>query len=222
MQRTTATRLPGSLAAGMLVAALAAQPARAQNALNYFKNYFVTGDYVAVGVGLQHTGVNGLATGTLTVDPSQIPANAEVVAAHLYWQTISSSGTPDPSVLQGAKFKGNDISKIAVLLSPTGSSPCWSGGGATGGGGSKSTWSFRADVQRFFPRVRPANPNEPVQVKVTGSHTVTLPDMGGSNQLPSARGWSSSTASPATTRPRATSGRGCRSARSSSTTAASP
>jgi hypothetical protein len=188
MQRTTATRLPGSLAAGMLVAALAAQPARAQNALNYFKNYFVTGDYVAVGVGLQHTGVNGLATGTLTVDPSQIPANAEVVAAHLYWQTISSSGTPDPSVLQGAKFKGNDISKIAVLLSPTGSSPCWSGGGATGGGGSKSTWSFRADVQRFFPRVRPANPNEPVQVKVTGSHTVTLPDMGGSNQLPSTLG----------------------------------
>src|SRR4029453_4866256 len=190
MLRMTATRLPGSLAAGVLVAALAAHTAHAQNALNFFKNYFVTGDYVAVGVGLQHTGVNGLATGTLTVDPSQIPADAEVVpphppwhtlsstalpadpsqipaaaevvAAHLYWQTISSSGTPDPSVLQGAKFKGNDISKIAVLLSPTGSSPCWSGGGATGGGGSKSTWSFRADVQRFFPRVRPANPDEPV------------------------------------------------------------
>ena len=31
------------------------QPARAQNALGYFKNYFVTGDYLAVGVGLQHT-----------------------------------------------------------------------------------------------------------------------------------------------------------------------
>src|SRR5262249_23072602 len=70
----------------------------------------------------------------------------------------------------------------------TGSAPCWSGGGATGNGGSKSTWSFRADVQRFFPRVRPANPNDPVQVKVTGSHTVTLPDMGGSNQLPSTLG----------------------------------
>jgi hypothetical protein len=188
MLRTPATRLPGSLAAGVLVAALAAHPARAQNALNYFKNYFVTGDYVAVGVGLQHTGVNGFATGTLTVDPAQIPPDAEVVAAYLYWQTISSSGTPDPSVLQGAKFKGNDISKIAVLLNTAGSAPCWSAGGATGEGGSKSTWSFRADVQRFFPRVRPVNPNEPVQVKVTGSHTVTLPDMGGSNQLPSTLG----------------------------------
>jgi hypothetical protein len=188
MLRTTATRLPGSLAAGVLVAALAAHPVRAQNALNYFKNYFVTGDYVAVAVGLQHTGVNGFATGTLTVDPSQIPPDAEVVAAHLYWQTISASGTPDPSVLQGAKFKGNDISKIAVLLNTAGSAPCWSAGGATGEGGSKSTWSFRADVQRFFPRVRPVNPNAPVQVKVAGSHTVTLPDMGGSNQLPSTLG----------------------------------
>ncbi|RPH70251.1 MAG: hypothetical protein EHM78_12135 [Myxococcaceae bacterium] len=190
MLRTTATLVRGSLAAGaLLIAALAAHPARAQNALNPFKNYFVTGDYLAVGVGLQHTGVNGFATGTLTVDPAQIPPGAEVVAAHLYWQTISSSGTPDPSVLQGAKFKGNDISNIAVLLTKAGSAPCWSGGGATGdSGGSKATWSFRADVQRFFPRVRPANPNEPVQVQVTGSHTVTLPDMGTSNQLPSTLG----------------------------------
>jgi len=188
MLRTTAAR-PGPLAAGvLLVAALVAAPARAADALNYFKNYFVTGDYVAVGVGLQHTGVNGFATGTLTVDPAQIPPGAEVVAAYLYWQTISSSGAPDPSALQGAKFKGNDIGKIAVLLSTSGTAPCWSSGGATGGGGSKATWSFRADVQRFFPRVRPANPNEPVQVEVTGSHTVTLPDMGGSNQLPSTLG----------------------------------
>ena len=117
MPRMTVTRLHGSLAAGVLAAALVAHPAHAQNALNHFKNYFVTGDYVAVGVGLQHTGVNGLATGTLTVDPSQIPADAEVVAAYLYWQTISSSGTPEPNVLQGAKFKGNDISKIDGIRS---------------------------------------------------------------------------------------------------------
>jgi len=83
MLRTTASRALGPLAAGVLVATLAPHPAHAQGALNYFKNYFVTGDYLAVGVGLQHTGVNGLATGTLTVDPSQIPADAEVVAAYL-------------------------------------------------------------------------------------------------------------------------------------------
>ncbi|MGZ6134621.1 MAG: hypothetical protein ACXWK9_09175, partial [Myxococcaceae bacterium] len=53
-------RHPGRLAAALLLAAaLVATPARAQEALGYFKNYFVTGDYVAAGVGLQRKGVNG-------------------------------------------------------------------------------------------------------------------------------------------------------------------
>ena len=190
MLRTTATRALGPLAAGvLLVATLVPEPARGADALNYFKNYLVTGDYLAVGVGLQHTGLNGFATGMLTVPAAQIPAGAEVVAAYLYWQTISSSGAPDPSVLQGAKFDGNDLGTIAVLLTKAGTAPCWSGGGATGGSnGSKATWSYRADVLRFFPRVRPASPNQPVQVQVAGNHTVRLPDMGGSNQLPSTLG----------------------------------
>src|SRR5262245_37033976 len=72
--------------------------------LSYFKNFFVTGDYVAAGVGLQHTGVNGFATGSITIDPAKVPADAEVVAAYLYWQTISSSGAPDPTALAGAQF----------------------------------------------------------------------------------------------------------------------
>ena len=149
----------------------------------------MTGDYVAAGVGLQHTGVNGFATGTITIDPSQIPAGAEIVAAYLYWQTISSSGAPDPSVLRGAKFKGNDISQIAVLLNEAGTAPCWSNGGGTGEShGSKATWSYRADVLRFFPAIRPASSQPPVQVQVAGSHTVRLPDMGRSNRIPSTLG----------------------------------
>jgi hypothetical protein len=189
MLRMTARRALGPLAGVLLCVVLPSHAAGADGGLGYFKNYFVTGDYLAVGVGLQHTGVNGFANGTLTVAPGQIPAGAEVVAAYLYWQTISSSGTPDPSVLQGAKFKGNDISKVAVQLTQAGTAPCWSSGGATGASnGSKATWSFRADVLPFFTRVRPASPNQPVQVKVEGSHTITLPDMGGSNQLPSTLG----------------------------------
>jgi hypothetical protein len=189
MLRTTAGRALGPLAGVLLCTLFPIHAARADGGLGYFKNYFVTGDYLAVGVGMQHTGVNGFANGTLTVAPGQIPAGAEVVAAYLYWQTISSSGAPDPSVLQGAKFKGNDISKTAVLLTKAGTAPCWSSGGATGGSnGSKATWSYRADVLPFFPRVRPASPNLPVQVQIEGSHTVTLPDMGGSNQLPSTLG----------------------------------
>jgi hypothetical protein len=179
-----------ALAAVILLACACASPAAfAQQGLKYFKNYFVTGDYVAAGVGLQHTGVNGLANGTITIDPAQIPQGAEVVAAYLYWQTISSSGTPDPSTLQGAKFKGNDISKVAVLLNPGGGAPCWSSGGATGSSnGSKATWSYRADVMPYFPRIRQAGPSPSVQVDVTGPHQVTLPDMGNSNQLPSTLG----------------------------------
>ena len=151
-------RHTGRLAAALLLAAaLVATPARAQEALGYFKNYFVTGDYVAAGVGLQRKGVNGFATGNIAIDPAQIPAGAEIVAAYLYWQTISSSGAPDASALRGAKFKGNDISQIAVLLDQAGTAPCWSEGGATGESrGSRATWSYRADVLRFFPRVRPS------------------------------------------------------------------
>ena len=190
MVRTTVAPTSRTLVAGaLLAAALVTQPARAQNALGYFKNYFVTGDYLAVGVGLQRTGVNGFATGTLTIDPARIPAGSEIVAAYLYWQTISSSGAPDPSALHGAKFKGNDISQSAVLLDKAGTAACWSNGGGTGENhGSRATWSFRADVLRFFPRVRPASPNRPVQVLIGGNHTVTLPDMGRSNRLPSTLG----------------------------------
>ncbi len=76
-----------------------------------------------------------------------------------------------------------------MLLDQAGTAPCWSEGGATGESrGSRATWSYRADVLRFFPRVRPSAANLPVQVQVTGSHQVTLPDMGRSNRLPSTLG----------------------------------
>jgi hypothetical protein len=183
-------RACGLASAALVATALCSASAQAQtNSLKYFKNYFVTGDYVAASVGLQHTGVNGFATGTITIDPASIPAGADIVAAYLYWQTISSSGTPDPSTLAGAKFKGNDISNSAILLNTAGTAPCWSSGGSTGSSnGSKATWSYRADVLRFFPRYRPADPSQPVVVQVGGPHTVVLPDMGGSNQLPSTLG----------------------------------
>src|SRR4029077_13564826 len=68
--------------------------------LSYFKNYFVTGDVAFAGVGLRSTGVNGYATGTITMGgvpctggspvqyvpcstPGAVPA--DIVAAFLYW-----------------------------------------------------------------------------------------------------------------------------------------
>jgi len=162
--------------------------------LTPFKNYLVTGDYVAAGVGLRGRGVNGFATGDITIEEgvgaNRIPAGAEVVAAYLYWQTITTRAAPvnpEPAAA-GARFDGYDLSQIAVRLG-AGTAPCWSDGGSTGASnGSKVTASFRADVLRFFPRRRPATPDQPVTVQVAGTHTVTLPDQGNSNQLPSTLG----------------------------------
>ena len=66
---------------------LAAQPAVAQEDLAFFKNYFVTGDYVVGGVSLRGTGVGGIATGSISI--SGVPARADILAAFLYWQTVS-------------------------------------------------------------------------------------------------------------------------------------
>src|SRR5215472_3603662 len=89
---------------------LFAQPAAAQNAaaqpcntpLCLSNNYFVTGDYVVGGVGLRGQGVNGFATGTISIPDavqsqatgvasSRVPDGADIVAAFLYWQTVESS-----------------------------------------------------------------------------------------------------------------------------------
>jgi hypothetical protein len=92
-----------------------AQPANAADALKFFKNYFVTGDYAIGGTGLQGLGKNGFATGKIAI--SGVPAQADILAAFLYWATVEH--TPG-SGLVGAKFgypdlqlPMNDISKIA-------------------------------------------------------------------------------------------------------------
>ena len=210
MPRTTATRCLGPLAAAVLLfVALPSHATGSPGGLTYFKNYFVTGDYVAAGVGLQHTGVNGFAKGTITIDPAQIPAGAEVVAAYLYWQTISSSGTPDPSALKGAKFKGNDISQIAVLLDKDGTAACGSGKDDDDRRSGSRTGSDRpAPIRRCRSWSRaPTRSRSPTWAGATARHR------------PSARGWCSSTASPATTVRREPHAR--RSGPSSSSTAAS-
>src|ERR1700719_510159 len=66
--------------------------------LNFFKNYFVTGDYVVGGVGLRGLGDStGFATGTISIpdakqpNATSVPAGADIVAAYLYWQTVEKS-----------------------------------------------------------------------------------------------------------------------------------
>jgi len=79
-------RLAARAAQALVFLTLLAQVTWAADALQYTKNYFVTGDYKVAGVGLRGKGgADGFATGTLTM--SGVPAGADIVAAFLYWET---------------------------------------------------------------------------------------------------------------------------------------
>jgi len=163
--------------------------------LKFFKNYFHTGGHFAAGVSLNGTGSGGFAEKTITIDadPSGVtglPPNADILAAFLYWETVtdaSGNGTI------GAKFNGHPIGcppsgpcspefKLTRFLNPSGTPPCWSTGGATGGGsGAKQMKSYRADVAPFLPMIDGKR-------RGIGTHTVRLPDIGTGNVVPATAG----------------------------------
>ena len=107
------------------------------NALKFYKSYFVTGDYVVGGVGLRGQGVRDTqtktrtgtnmdyyATGTIAING--VPTNADVVAAYLYWMTIEGSEEPLANV---GTFR--DFRIVGHQIAPAGVNACWgSGGGA--------------------------------------------------------------------------------------------
>jgi hypothetical protein len=190
----------GWVLAALLVIVPAAYAQQVPAGLTFFKNYFVTGDYVVASVGLKGKGVKGLATGNITIDSAQIPPGAQIVAAYLYWQTVGlNTGAPSPA---GAKFNQNDISNIAVLLNPGGSPACTtsSDGGDHDGDDddhartvdapdpAHAVYVYRADVLPFIPRYLPSDTTQPVQVAITGKHQVTLPDSGSPTVQPTTLG----------------------------------
>ena len=163
--------------AGLLLLSPVVAPASAQtDALSFYKNYFVTGDYAVAGVGLRGLGVNGLATGTIQI--SDVPADADVVAAFLYWQVVTTNKLgPDsgslPVTFRGYPLKSADGPFGKVL--GAGTPPCWSSGGSTGSsGGAKLTFTYRADVLRFFDIA------DNGKFSVNGAHQVQVPDSGSS------------------------------------------
>ncbi len=160
-------RLAKSAIAILIVAfaALFAAPAQADD-LHYFKNYFVTGDYTVAGVGLFGKGVNGLATGKITVPG--IPAHADIVAAFLYWQTVETTTTP--SITTGT-FDGNPI--VGASLGATNAAGCWSQGGTSPNAFARV---YRADVLRYLPIDSTFN----VRVADSMAHTVVFADSGNS------------------------------------------
>ncbi len=144
-------------------AAVFAPQSRADN-LQFYKNYFVTGDYAVAGVGLYGQGVNGNATGTINM--SGVPAGADIVAAYLYWQTVESTAAP-------SSFNGTFDSQAIVgdSLGNPAEPACWSSGGTSP---QVSVRVYRADVLRYLP----IDSVNSVRL-VNGEHTVSLPDSGG-------------------------------------------
>ena len=183
-----------------LIALHGSGPVSAQGSsgsFHFFKNYFVTGDYVVGGIGLRGSG--GTAQ-TIVVDG--VPANADVLGMFLYWQTVvSTSGLASAS--EGATFEGQEIGGIAdaegtnvKLVNTGGTSPCWSAGGATGASsGSKVLAIFRADVLRFVDDINPVtgklaiNSADRIAAGVpSGGFSVSVPDGGTGGSLPLAQG----------------------------------
>src|SRR5688572_30259193 len=178
--------------AAVTVFAQSAGIAETGDALQYAKSYTVTGDYVVGGVDLQPASTStGFLTGTIPM--TGVPANADILAAFLYWETIST----DPAQTAGVKFRGKPITVVKTAKKQLTSeySQCW-----TSGAGPNATYMlnmYRADVLRELPE------QLGVDGKTTGRrlvndvdllnagferHTVTLPEAGSGNQAAQSAG----------------------------------
>src|SRR5687767_990633 len=152
-QRASATRR-WIFALFTLSGVLFAQPGEAADGIQFFKNYFVTGDYVAGHVDLlPQQAIAGRAFGDIPM--SGVPADADILAAFLYWETVTT-GVPDAI---SAKFRDDEIGSFAVKvgqspLNPS-TAPCW----AKQSGGNSIVTTWRVDVLRSLPLG--TNPNAP-------------------------------------------------------------
>jgi hypothetical protein len=177
----SAKRATALLVAGILLL-LAQTDLRAQAPpLQFFKNYFLPGaDYRVGGVGLRGLGNNGFATGNLTV--GDIPDDAFIAAAFMYWTTYESNDIT--AAAEVAFFRGQQIS--GKEIGPGVRVPACSGSGGGAGTTSATTQArvYRADILKNFP-LSPAQATlgKPV---VEGTHEVRVADSGGGgSQSPS-------------------------------------
>ena len=183
---TTTRRFAASAAARALVALglafLTAATARAEEPLSFFKNYFVSGDYVVRGVSLWRAGDDGVAVGKIPPLGGRggVPAKADLVAAFLYVQTAESV---EGSGIDHATFNGIDLGPYTLDSKAPGSgtfakplvawekapAPCWN---PTSGAGRKLV-TYRADVLRFLTVDAATGKHDR-----TAAHRITVPDAG--------------------------------------------
>jgi len=165
------------------------------DALPFAKNFLVTGNYVVGSVDMPPQSTStGFLTATIPMGGvNSVPAGADVLAAFLYWETISTTTQP----IDGAKFRGQPITvaKAAPKVLTGNTASCWSSGG--GSGATYTMTMFRADVLRLLPMETDAQGNKTGRLLVNDAdlsarglalNTVTLPEAGTGNQVPSTAG----------------------------------
>ncbi len=145
-------------------------PPPAPDPLTFENNYFVTGDYATGGVTLRGKGVNGVATGTITIPDlttcgcSQgVPDGADVIDGFLYWTTLENTATPSGNT---GTFLG-----YAITGQQIGSDIPYTDGAFSG-----TLRVYRADINAYLQ----APPSFNGERLASGPFTVTLPDSGGS------------------------------------------
>ena len=159
------------------------------NPLPFAESYTVTGNYVVSGVDLQpQSKGSGFVTGTIPI--GGVPANADVLAAFLYWETIA----PSTTLTHGAQFRGQPVRvwKASTKRLDANTAQCW-----TGGGTPQFVTMFRADVLRLLPMQRDEHGNATGRRLVSDAdllkqghalNTVTLPEVGTGNRIPQSAG----------------------------------
>src|SRR5437867_4978788 len=168
--------------------ALFAQVGQAADAHRFFKDLFVTGNYVAGGVGLRGKGINvadpckdqaptnpacptkptswagSYATGSIVISglPVTNGVPADVVAAFLYWQTDEPVSAKNAPLARRGVFDGHPI--VGAVVGNRYNPACDTSTGSAYGR------VYRADVRNdlFYTSTNGAN----------GTHTVSLRDIG--------------------------------------------
>src|SRR5262245_25296778 len=170
---------------------LFAQSASASD-LALFQRYFGTMDYSVTGTGgIRSTGIldvghtnEFLAAGRIVVSNSDLPPNADLVAAFIYWQTLEKTTLP-ASARAYLSYATNPDSRVKILGKPLGNGEtarCWSNGGSTGSSnGAGTVRVYRADVMRYL--------KDPTTGQIGRDLTIRVRDSGSTgNSVPLAEG----------------------------------
>jgi hypothetical protein len=193
-RRLTVAILRRAVVCLLLVSTVAlATPSRAAaaDALPWFHTYTVPGGYAVGGVDLVPLSFgNGLRTRRIVMG-NQVPANAEILAAFLYWETMWRG--PDSTIQdlrRVVQFRGEEVTGIRTTTQPLTA-------GCRGIGNGEQISMMRADVLRLLPLQLDLN-GEPTGRRLVNDsdlaafglapHTVTLPDSGIFNFAPQSAG----------------------------------